>query len=80
MRCSTFLDCSSIISSTYQKVLTTKIIGSHDGHYLIHNGIKDFSANQIPWNRKFSINQPHRRVMGILHVETREVEVGICMS
>jgi hypothetical protein len=55
-----------------------KIAEFHDKSYLIHNGIKDLSANEIPWNRKFSIDQSYRRIVGILHIETCEVEVCIC--
>lgn len=56
-----------------------KIMDFHEENYLIHNRIEDFSTNQIPWNGKFSVDQPNRRVVGILYIETREVEVCVCI-
>jgi len=56
-----------------------EIIKFREGIYLIHNGIKDFSTNEIAGNGKFPIDQSNRRVMGILYIEAREVEVCICI-
>jgi hypothetical protein len=44
--------------------------------HLAYDRIKDFSAQKVPRNRKFTVEQANLRVIRVFHVEAREVEHG----
>ena len=46
--------------------------------YLLNNGIKNFTTQEVPGNRQFSVNEADRRVVWVLDVEARKVEHIIC--
>jgi len=50
----------------------------HTAAYLIDHRVKNFPTNQNPGDRKFTIDQPDRRVMRVLHIKARKMEIGLC--
>lgn len=48
--------------------------------HLVHDRVKDFSAQMTPPNGKLSVDQADLRVIWVFHVETREIECRICMK
>ena len=51
--------------------------------YLLNNGIKNFTTQEVPGNRQFTVNEADRRVVWVLDIEARKVEhlvCGMCVS
>ena len=46
--------------------------------HLVHNRVKDFTAQKVSRNGKLSIDQANPRVIRVFHIETSEIELGIC--
>ena len=46
--------------------------------YFLDNRVEYFSSEQVPRDSHFTINEPDRWVIGVVHVETCEVEDVVC--
>lgn len=47
---------------------------------LVHHGIKNFSAQQIPRNRKLAVYQSNRWIVWVIWIKACKVERILCMS
>jgi hypothetical protein len=44
--------------------------------HLVYDRVKDFAAQKVPRNGKFSVEQANLGVIWVFHIEAREVEHG----